>query len=69
MSGIFSRRSIRYSLPVLVSSKRSSGFLLYKRSEEYVDAESKKTLSKTAGGQRRVIPLEPPIILLVDVTV
>ena len=31
-SEIFSRRSIRYSLSVLVTAKRSSDFLLYKRS-------------------------------------
>ena len=30
----FSRRSIRYFLLVLVTSKRSSNFLLYKRSEQ-----------------------------------
>ena len=36
MSEIFSRRSIRYCLSVLVTSKRSSDFLLYKRSEQFL---------------------------------
>jgi len=34
MSKIFSRRSIRYSLSALVTSKSSCNFLLYKRSEQ-----------------------------------
>jgi len=36
MSENFSRRSIRYSLSVLVTSKRLSDGLLYKRSEQHL---------------------------------
>ena len=37
MGEIFSRLSIRYSLSILVTVKRSSNFLLYKRSEQHSD--------------------------------
>jgi len=42
---IFSRHSIRYSLSVLVTSERSSDFLLYKRSEQYYQDEEEGGLT------------------------
>ena len=38
MSEVSSRRWIRYSLSLLVTAKRSSDFLLYKRSEQDLGA-------------------------------
>ena len=54
MSESFSRRSIRYSLSVLATAKRSSDFLLYKRSEQLSKGPARS-------GQRRDGALPPAI--------